>query len=44
MSQSVLDGSTVPIFYEKRKIEILIDKLIKIQIKLYNKRGEHYEN
>ena len=27
MSQSVLDGSTVPIFYEKRKIEILIDKL-----------------
>ncbi len=27
MSQAVLDGSTVPIFYEKRKIEILLDKL-----------------
>lgn len=37
MSQAVLDGSTVPIFYEKRKIEILLDKLRSFELdKIFN--------
>lgn len=45
MSQAVLDGSTVPIFYEKRKIEILLDKIKSSDLdKILNEEKEMEES